>query len=149
MREHLSIYRETSLRAESPSSAPKLRGTPWSLVARFGGWDGTMRYGTLYRALEAVDGDKKITKAIGERRLARLVVLYDGVEQRGGNRKVKREWTLSEIAPWDVALSRALERLNPEIEESITNLYDTGKFPTQVVALFVWLSVEQANERIF
>lgn len=147
-RSHISdsIGRECILRAESPGKAPKLHGTPWALVARLSGFDGQLTYDRLWNALAEIDQDRKIIKAIHPRRLCRLVALYEGPSERGGTRMVKRDWTIAEISPYDVMLSRALERLDPGLGDSIAAGYgEAARKPTKVVSLYVWISVDKAK----
>jgi hypothetical protein len=149
MQVHLSseIGRQCALRASGPGQ-PSLRGTPWSLIARFSGFDGQMTYDRLWRGIAATEADTTIESTIGAKRLARMVVLYKGPTERGGERLVEREFVLSEIAPWSVMLARALERLDPDIEDSITAHYgEDAHVPTEVRALYVWISVDQARAR--
>lgn len=146
MRVHLSdpIGRDLVLRAAKPPAATK--GTPWALVARFAGWDGRASYSELYLGLKATEGDEQVERGIGARRYARIVVLYDGVEERGGSRRVEREFTLAEIAPWEFCISRAVERCNPDSEEGLVASYDQGKGRTLIRALYVWISAEEARD---
>lgn len=145
-REHLSevVGRESILRAKAPPVAAK--GTPWALVARFNGFDGQLTYTELHRALERWDDDDRIRHHIGARRISRMTVLYDGVETYGGTRRVKREFTLAEIAPWDVMVARALERTDPTSEESLVARYDSNRHRTRILALYVWLALDEAKE---
>lgn len=149
VREHLSepIGRQLVLKGRPPPPAKK--GTPWALVAMFGGWDGQGSYTELHQGLEAVDRDERIVNAIGKRRLARMTVLYKGVVSRGDRRRVEREFTLAEISPWEVMVSRALERTDPTVEDSLVARYDSDGVRTLIKAVFVWIALEEAREANF
>ena len=145
MRDHLSepIGRELVLRAVPPPPAAK--GTPWVLVGRFAGFDGLASYSELYLGLLATRDDDLVERDIGRQRLCRIAVRYDGVEVRGGRKRVERDFTLANIAPWEVAISRAVERCDPESEEGLVAAYDQGKHRTLVRAVYVWISAEEAS----
>lgn len=145
-RDHLTdiVGRQVNLRAKAPPVAAK--GTPWALVARYNDFDSQLTYTELHRALERWDGDDRIRHNIGARRISRMTVLYDGVETYGGTRRVTREFTLAEIAPWDVMVARALERTDPTSEESLVARYDSNRHRTRILALYVWLALDEAKE---
>lgn len=138
------VGREALLKAGAPPSATK--GTPWAMVARVSGFDGLMTWNAAFRGFERVRDDDRATELIGANRFCRISALYHGVESRGGARLVRRDFVLSEIAPYEVCLARALERLDPDSEESITAHYgEHTEFPTTVLALYLWISVDAAK----
>lgn len=144
-REHASnvLGREATLKGAPPPV--KARGTRWALVGRIAGFDTLMTYTELHRMFERWDDDERIAYAIGAYRLARITALCDGIETRGSIRRVTREYTIAEISPWEVMVSRARERTDPTIEHSFASLYDHDEHRTLVKALYVWIALEEAT----
>jgi hypothetical protein len=146
MRTHLSkpLGLELVLRTAAPP--PAVKGTPWALIGRFAGFDRQAGYSELYAGLLDTRDDDRIEALIGRQRLCRITVRYEGVEVRGGSRRVEREFTLAEISPWEVCISRAVERCDPGSEEGLVAAYDQGPGRTLVRAVYVWIAMEVATD---
>lgn len=128
------------------------KGTPWRIVIRWqpdrelGPWD----YLDLWRALSGVEEDLEIERRIKPTRITRLAVSYRGARKLYDKRRGKkpREYTLGELGPWQVVISRAVALLNPQIEDSITSRYGSVQnetIPTEVLALYLWISTKTAG----
>lgn len=119
---------------------PNTKGTPWAVIGTIA-FEDSLDYAALNEGLLAVQGDDEITKLVGIDRFSRMAVLYDGPETKGSTRHVEREWTMSEIAPWDVCISRAVEMTAEDEPDSVQERYST----TAVLALRVWLAHSEAS----
>lgn len=120
---------------------PNIARTPWILVVRFS-LPGGSSYDDVLAILIAWRS-RKIERLIGAQRLCRIQVRY--VTERG----VKGEYTLAEIGPWELAISRAYERvgIRDDRDESLQERYgeDSSK-KSDIDALLVWFSSADASE---
>lgn len=152
-RAHLSLIGEARLRTiDVPAEmARKGRqsggGTPWLIVGRIVPPKPGLAYSDLYHACLAMRDDDRIRSAFGGQRLSRIQVVY--LDPLVGE---PRDWTLSEIGPWDVVASRAVGKTDPAgpAHESVTVRYDTeADQPTMVLEIRIWLSLITFKERSF
>lgn len=118
---------------------PQTSRTPWEHVARFGIRDGT--YEEVLLILETWEASKELARAVGKQRLARIQVRYTTGRGKGG------EYTLAEIGPWSLAISRAVERVGvrDDRDASLVERYGSEGDTSQVDALLVWLSSWEAS----
>lgn len=127
---------------DAPRSA--FSRTPWRMVARFAFPRGTT-YEDIFSILRDWRDDRRIEKKIGSDRLSRIQVLYKDRKGRGA----RSEYTLSEIAPWELAVSRASERVGvrDDRQDSLIGRYGASA-PTvsYIDSLVVWFSSVTAKE---
>lgn len=134
--------RETGLGVTLQVKVPPItvRGTPWAVVGRFA-FDEEIYYPDLLLPFQAMEASGRLESKIGAQRLARVQSRY---ELRG-----KRfEYTLAEIGPWELVISRCVERCDPDgdREASLAARYtadddDTGN----ISSILVWLSSVTAS----
>lgn len=113
-------------------------GTPWAVVAHM--THDPADYAAMSEVFRAWRDDRELERAIGVNRYARIGVTYEGPESRGGHRLVERDWVASEIAPWDVCASRAVEQTDPDGDDTVANRYES----TACSAIHVWISHNEA-----
>lgn len=111
--------------------------TPWAVVAKLKGFQ--TDYETLSKALGQLDAQ---AGKLGKRKLARVKVTYRGVKKAGRRERTSREWTIGEIAPLDVALSRSSTALLDAWDEYGAESVS----PSSATELEIWLSDEEAND---
>jgi hypothetical protein len=115
------------------------RGTPWAAVGTLD--HEAADYAALHEVFAAWKGDAELRREIGIDRYARISVFYEGPESRGSRRLVEREWTVSEIAPWDVCASRAAEETDPDGDDTAAVRYDSS-IGTKIK---IWISHKEAR----
>lgn len=117
---------------------------PWQLVAKFDFPRGTT-YDDIFIVLRDWRDDRRIEKLVGPDRLSRIQVRYKDKKGRGA----KGEYTLSEIGSWELAASRATERVGVRDDrlDSLLNRYGASA-PTvsYIESLIVWFSASTAHE---
>jgi hypothetical protein len=130
-----SLGKQVQLDMRSP---PAGKGrTPWVVVGKLKGFQ--TDYETLSKALAQLDAQ---AGKLGKRRLARVRVTYRGVKKAGRRERTSREWTIGEIAPLDVALSRSSTALLDAWDD-----YGADSIsPSSATELEIWLSDEEAND---
>jgi hypothetical protein len=121
----------------STRKAPESRSrTPWMLLSSFRLPEGTT-YDDVYVVLRTWRDDATIERLVRPQRLSRLQVRY--VTDRGK----EGEYTLAEIGPWELAVSRACERVGvrDDKDESLLERYGDGTDRQSAInALVVWFS---------
>jgi hypothetical protein len=116
--------------------------TPWAVVGKLKLPKGA-DYTTLRDAIAQLES--QTARQLGPRRLARVRVTYRGVRGGRGKRKaerVKREWTIGEIAPLDVTLARSQSALQRAWE----SYGDDTDSPSLAMEVEIWLSDHMAND---
>lgn len=129
----------STVQAKEPP--PNIARTPWMLVVRFS-LPGGSSYDDVLGILVAWRS-RKIERLIGAQRLCRIQVRY--VTERGA----KGEYTLAEIGPWELAISRAYERVGvrDDRDESLQERYgEESSKKSDIDALLVWFSSADASE---
>jgi hypothetical protein len=117
---------------------------PWRLVAKFDFPRGTT-YDDIFITLRDWRDDRKIERLVGSDRLTRIQVRYKDKKGRGA----KGEYTLSEIGSWELAASRATERVGVRDDrlDSLINRYGAnGETVSYIESLIVWFSASTAHE---
>lgn len=130
---------DVSLHARRPPA--ETRGTPWALVGKFA-LSERVYYEDLLLAFVAMEGSKRLESKVHPQRLARIQVRY---RLRGKN----YEYTLAEIGPWELVISRAVERCNPDgvLGDSLAMAYAEGDDETgHLSSVLVWLASIKATE---
>lgn len=128
-----------TLQARTPP--PRVRGTPWSIVGKFAFQDEVF-YEDLYLAFTAMERSRRLESKVGRQRLARIQSRY----RLGGDRY---EWTVAEIGAWELVISRAVERTDPNgvRRESVGVRYDATNADTgELTSILIWLSSVVAQE---
>lgn len=118
--------------------------TPWSMVVRFS-FPGGATYDDLFPVLRDWRDDRRIERAVGGDRLARIQVRYRNKKGRGS----KGEYTIAEIGPWELAVSRAMERvgIRDNKHDAIIARYGAeSDSPSVVEAILVWFSSATSSE---
>jgi hypothetical protein len=118
---------------DAPAHAAR---TPWLMVGRFGLPGGTS-YDELGGILTRWEASKRAERLIGADRLSRLQVKYTTERGQVG------EYTLAEIAPWEAAISRAVERvmIRDNGRDSLVQRYGEGRTrQSDIDAVLVWFS---------
>lgn len=150
-RTHLSSTGEARLRTVDVSAElarqgrQSAGGTPWAIVGRVVPPKPGLAYSDLYHAMLDIRDDGRISSAFHPQRLSRIVLVY--FDTLVGK---PREWTLSEIGPWEVVASRAVAKLDPSgpRDQSVTVRYDEeADVPTMVLEVRIWLSMITFKER--
>jgi hypothetical protein len=124
------------------NTPPSVSRTPWLLVARYSLPGGTT-YEDVFFALYRWRDSRDISRLIGSQRLSRIQVRYTTDRGKEG------EYTLAEIGPWDLAVSRAVERvgIRDDKDESLIERYGEGTSKqSDIDALVVWLSAAVSRE---
>jgi len=134
------LGRYTSTKTSVELASKRAKGTPWAVSGEIE-LGTAMDYAALGEAMEEIQRDAELTELVGVNRFARFAVVYEGPEARGSKRRVTRDWTLSEIAPWDVCTSRAAEQLGDGDGGSVAEKYST----TAVLSLRVWFAHTEAE----
>jgi hypothetical protein len=115
------------------------------MVARFV-FPGGSTYDDILIVLRDWRDDRRIEKAIGSSRLARIQVRYKDKKGRGSH----GEYTLSEIGSWEFAVSRATQRVGSHDDrlDSLINRYgaDGDKSISYIDSLIVWFSPHTAKD---
>lgn len=117
---------------------------PWRLVAKFDFPKGTT-YDDIFIVLRDWRDDRRIERLVGSDRLSRIQVRYKDKKGRGA----KGEYTLSEIGSWELAASRATERVGVRDDrlDALVNRYGTsGDTTSYIESLIVWFSASTAHE---
>ena len=134
------IGRYTDAKTSVELASRRTKGTPWAVQGEIE-FGTAMDYAALGEAMEEIQRDAELTELVGVNRFARFAVVYEGPEVRGSKRRVTRDWTLSEIAPWDVCTSRAAEQLTGDDGGSVVEKYSS----TAVLSLRVWFAHTEAE----
>lgn len=128
------------------TNAPLHRpGTPWLLIADLKGWK-PVPYGAISVTLAKVARNRPIMRAIGENRLARIKVTYEGVRHHGRKTRTERDWTVGEVSSWDAVLARAINELNPDSVGTIASRYSEGINRAFALGVTIWLSSMMARD---
>lgn len=121
--------------AVSTRQAPASKSrTPWMLLSSF---YAALTYDDVLIALRGWRDDRTIERHIRPQRLSRIQVRY--VTDRGK----EGEYTLAEIGPWELAVSRAVERVGvrDDKDEALIERYGEGSdSPSEIDAIIVWFS---------
>lgn len=138
MRERLEkqLGQDVTLTVRAP--APGSGRTPWSHVAKLSGFNAD--YDQLAKALGQID--TAAGRELGRRKLARIKVTYRGVKKKGRRERTSRDWTIGEIAPLEVALSRSQTALRDAFDE----YGDESISPSSATEIEIWISDETAND---
>jgi len=117
--------------------------TPWAVIAQFK-FDGAS-YARVQAALRKIEDSRDVEKRLGGRSYARMSIDYRGVRRRDRMGRTKREWTIGEIAPWEVVASRAVEA----VRIARQTYGDQGDQPggeSEAVGLSIWISSDEARD---
>lgn len=119
--------------------------TPWRMAVRFI-FPGGTSYDDIFITLRDWRDDRSIERKVGADRLSRIQVRY----RNKGSRGAHGEYTLSEIAGWETASSRATERVGVRDgrEDSLINRYgsDGESGQSTIESLIVWFSYLTGKE---
>lgn len=130
--------------AEIHDAPATSKGTPWRMAVRFILPRGTT-YDDVFIVLRDWRDDKPIRKIL-ENRLSRIQVRYKDKRGRGA----EGEYTLAEIGGWEIASSRAAEKVgirDSKNRESLIARYGGDKKTTSYIeSLIVWFSPFNAKE---
>lgn len=113
--------------------------TPWRLISEFAFIDDSASYDDLFLILKNWRDSRRIAGLIGGSRLTRIVVTYKSRKGRGAH----GEYTLSGIASWNLAISRAVERVGIRDErlDALVERYGTeSDSPSYLQSIVVWFS---------
>lgn len=127
---------------DAPASARSF--TPWKMIVRFILPRGSS-YDDLYEILVTWERDRPIGRKIGMGRLSRIQVRYIDKKGRGAH----GEYTLSEISEWEVAISRAVEKVGVRDDrlDSLRERYGSESDSISYVeSVIVWWSTMTAKE---
>lgn len=126
-------------------SAPGSRSfTPWKMIVRFVMPNGTS-YEDVYDILVTWERDRKIERAIGRDRLSRIQIRYLDNKGRGAH----GEYTISEIGPWEIVISRAVETVGVRDGRAVALRERYGSesdSPSYIDSLIVWFSSMTSKE---
>lgn len=150
IRDELSrVLGEPKITIKMRTPPPGRGRTPWAVVGEYRGF--RVLYEELWSAFAAIEASGKIERAVGSRTLARIAVIYSGAKKYGRKGRTKREWTIGEITPWDVVISRATLALDPDDEMGVSVRYgmdnpELVETATHAIGLNVWLSYDKAGD---
>lgn len=117
--------------------------TPWHSIATITPAD-ALAYEAMAEIFRMCEEDRQIYRWMsGGRTYSRIALDYDGPERRGSTTFVQRVWTVAEIGPWDVVISRAREQCDTEEDDTPGARYAES---TAINSWTVWLSTRQAEE---
>lgn len=121
---------------------PNVARTPWMIVVRFSSPGGTS-YNDVFQVLNDWQGSREIERGVGAQRLSRIQIHYIADRGRHG------EYTIAEIGPWELAISRAVERvgIRDDRDESLMERYgEDSSRQSEIDAIVVWFSSANASE---
>lgn len=120
----------------SSRAAPASKSrTPWMLLSRFLAPSAT--YDDVFVVLRNWRDDATIERLIRPQRLSRIQVVYTTTRGKQG------EYTIAEIGPWELAISRAVQRVGvrDDKDDALVNRYGDGtKDQSEIDAVVVWFS---------
>jgi len=118
-------------------NAPGARSrTPWMFLCEFS-FPGDTTYDDLLDTMTVWRDDERIEKLIRAQRLSRIQARY--ITERGKT----GEYTLAEIGPWELVISRAVERvgIRDDRDPALVERYGRdSEDPSEVGSLMVWFS---------
>jgi hypothetical protein len=118
--------------------------TPWLIVVKFSLPSGST-YDDVFEILRDWRDDRPIERLIGAQRLSRIQANFTTDRGRQG------QYTLAEIGPWSLVISRAVERvaIRDNRRDSLIARYGTSAnkqdSPSSISSLYVWFSSNNAQ----